>query len=1274
MSRLQLNLFGPMQAIVAGKTLHFATAKVQALLAYLALEPERPYRREQLAALLWPDQPDADARRNLRLTLHRLKQTFAEADPDLAGTLISAGRNTVRWHGDAVTVDVAQFMHLITQTETHDHPRLDACADCRQRLETAASLLRGELLAGLSLDDAMPFEEWLLVQREFIHHRALRLYATLADIAENQGDYAAALNYAQRQLTREPWYEAAHRQAMRALALGGNRDRALAQYESCRAVLDEELGVEPSAETAVLHQQIRANSLSARPAAVPIHHLPTDLTPFIGRDAELAQITAALQNGREAGINDSRLLTLIGPGGAGKTRLTIQAVRQIAARAAADLDAITFVPLAAAADRQTAVSTLAARLGVALSGADNPLQELVQHLRAQRHLLVLDNLEQLADAAALVEAILQGAPQVQILATSREPLHLHGEQRLPVGGLPYPGDPAAPDAHKTAAVALFVQSARQMSPGFRLDAEAATAVVGLCRLVDGLPLGLELAAGWVRLMDCAAILREAEQNLDFLATNLADLPARHRSLHAIFHQTWTMLAPHLRDLLARAALFPGDFSLAALQGIAPAATMLDVATLLDKSLLRRNAANHYELHPLLKQFVTAETDPPPAWRQQFSRFYLHSAAQRQADLHGRTPQQAMRQMRRDQTNMRQAWRWAADHALWEEMAAALPVLSRFHQMAGLFAEAVTALSAALDALPEMGETTVFRTQLHLKVAHFRGQQGQYAQAIAAAEAALALAEAQADSTLQAQAEASIGEWRRHQGRFEEAAKWLKTAVSHFQATPSPELATAHNEIGFTHMGRGQYPAARQAFEQALLLFEELGDQSGTAVTLGNLGYVSQVQSRYDDARDYLQRALAMAQAIDDRQSIVKHTLGLGWVALQRGDMDAAQRQQQAALELAADIGYLRGVLTAQRHMADACLYQNRLDDAETGYRRLLHRAQQAQLTDLAAHATGNLGIVYARRGSYDAAIAQYEAAIAHCRELDDPVNLRKHLGNLGSTFRRLGRLDEAEQCFQDALRTERIVGLRHGEANTLVNLGALSRQHGELDTAVAYFEQALALHTALNHPDGIAKSEGFLGMIYQQKGEFAAAAASYEAALARSEQIGDRLTAAVWRHNLSETALAAGDPAAAEAYVVAALATFRQLQSKSYIASTLVTRGRILHAQGQWAAARLALDEAITLATAVGEEKLLFKARVLQARCVAAQGDGETAVAQLNALLPDAATPAQEADALYALWETGGDAAHAAAVLALYRTLLAQTPDYVYRERVGVLTTVVRLD
>jgi len=1264
MTRLQLHFFGPMQAEIGAIPLHFATAKVVALLAYLAIEPERPYRREQLAALLWPDLPDADARRNLRLTLHRLKQSVAAVDPDLADALLRADRSTVQWHAAAADVDVTRFLDLLAAAETHDHPRLDVCDRCRETLTTAAALLQGELLAGFGLDDSLPFDEWLVIQREFFHHRALRLLSTLADIAERRGAYDEAFAFAQRQLALEPWHEAAHRQAMRALGLGGDRDRALAQYETCRTVLAEELGVEPAPETTTLYQRIRDNRFDSRPASLPLHHLPADLTPFIGRDDELARITTVLQG--EA----ARLLTLIGPGGSGKTRLAVQAARQVAASAPDDCDAVYFVALAAAEGRQTAVTTLAARLNVSLSGADDPLQEVLQHLKPQNWLLLLDNLEQLDGAAGLVAAILQAAPAVRILATSREPLGLQGEQRLPVGGLPYPSV-GAEEVQRSPAVALFVQSARQMSPGFRLDETAAAAVVELCHLVDGLPLGLELAAGWVRLMDCPAIVHEAKKNLAFLATDLQNVPPRHRSLNVIFHQTWGMLSAQLQTVLAQAALFPADFTLSALQGIVPGASILDLATLLDKSLLRRSAANHYELHPLLKQFVRRESPPPTGAERRFAQFYLQDAAQREEALYGRTPQQAARHIRRELINLRQAWLWGGAHKLWPEMAAALPALRRFYQMEGLFAEAVDGLNEALDAVADLPEAELFVVALRLDLSFFLGQQGRYDPAIRQAQAALQLAARRESPQLAAVAHASIGEWRRHQGQFEAAAARLQQALERFSPASSPAKAAAFNELGFCHMGRGQYPAARRAFQEALAIFEERDDPSGTAVTLGNLGYVAQRQGSYDDAREYLQRALGMAREINDRQSIVKHTLGLGWVALQRGKMEVAQQLQQEALALSEEIGYLRGALTAYRHIADTSLYQNRLDDAEKAYHRLLQRSEQAQLNDLAAHAIGNLGIVCSRRGDYDAAVAQYEKAIALCRRLDDPVNLRKHLGNLGSTYRRRQQFSAAAQCFREALRIERQVGVRHGEANTLINLGALSRQQGDLDNAQLYFERALAIHTELVHPDGVAKSEGYLGILHQQRGEFTEARRRLGAALQISEEMGDALTAAVWRQNLAETELELGAGETAVTHIAAALDTFRRLQSRAYLASALVGRAEIYRRQGRPGAALLAADEAAQVAEAVPDEQKLFEARLLLAQLQMENGEQEAAITRLQTLLAAAELPERQAALHDALWQAGAGEEHGAAALKLYRQLLEKTPEFRRRRRAAVLAAAV---
>jgi predicted ATPase/DNA-binding SARP family transcriptional activator len=1194
MAQLTLTLLGGFQAAVNGRPLHFPTDKIRGLLAYLAVEQGRPHRREALAALFWPDLPDKQARGNLRLSLHRLRQTLDKASPDLSAALLEITPTAVQWSSGVAQVDYVQLRESLTAVANHPHPQAENCPVCLPQLETAAARLQGELLAGFSVADSLPFEEWLLVQREYIHQQGLRLFSLLAAAQMERVAYDAAYAYAQRQLALEPWYEAAHRQAMQALAWQGERERALAQFATCRDILWQELGVEPASETAALAQQIQDGNLSARPAVAPLRHFPAFLTPFVGRQAELEEIVARLRQ------PDGRLLTLVGPGGTGKSRLAMQAAHHLAAQSP-DLEGVYFAPLAAVNETALVLTAVAAALDLHLE-PENPRAQLLAALEPRKLLILLDNLEHLPGVADLVADLLAAAPGLRLLATSREPLNLQGERRLPVGGLAYPADPDEADPLRYDAVKLFVQSARQMAPDFQPTAVDMTAVCRLCQLLDGLPLALELAAAWTRLMDCPAILRETERSLTFLAAPWRDAPRRHQSLHAVFQQTWAMLPAHQQQILAQMAAFPADFSLPALQAIIPAATMLDVAALLDKSLLRRAEGGRYELHPLLKQFAAAQARPDPAWRVAFSRHYLQEAARLEAAFYSPAPQAALDQLRRDLPHLRRAWLWGAQNGLWAELGRSLPALTRFYQLSGLFAEAVAGVEQTLAQLPELAETAVLRGQLHLQSSHFLGQQGNYEAAVNQAKIALALAERLDDGELLAQARAKMGEWLRHRGRFAEAAEWLNKALKTKEAglfeikearlfEKAWLLGAIHNEIGFTHLGRGQYAAARQAFQTALSLYQEQGDESGTAVTLGNLGYVNQLQADYAAARDYLQQALALAETLGDRQGIVKHTLGLGKVDQEQGEFEAARRQYQAALRQAEAIGYLRGALTARVRLADADLLQNRLDAAEQGYQRARPLLEKVGLRDLIAHITGNLGIIQARRGAFEAAIAQYETAATLCRAINDPVSASRHLSNLGVARRRLGQHEAAQTAFLEALQTARAAGARDREAGALLNLGAVNERLERLDLAQSYFEQALAIAADLNRKESRAKIIGFLGIIRQKKGELAEALAHFSEALALSEEMGDELNGAVWRLNLATAHLDQGEWATAGPYIQAASSCFRRLNSQQYLAETLLQEARWLLAQDGREAARLALTEALSLAEAIGDEALSAKAR-----------------------------------------------------------------------------------
>ena len=361
------------------------------------------------------------------------------------------------------------------------------------------ALYGGEFLAGFSLDSAL-FEEWMVVQREEIHRQAVDALHGLAAYHELRGEYEQAIDYARRQVELEPWQEAAHRQWMRGLALSGKRGEALAQYEACRRALMEELGVEPEEETRALYDSIREGTLSAgaegraRSVSAEVEprqrsNLPAPLTPFVGRKEYLAEIGARL------GDPGCRLLTLVGPGGGGKTRLALEAAGELLSVEQRDgfSDGVFFVPLAPLRSAEDIVSAVAQSLGFSFYEGREPRWQLLDYLRAKEMLLVLDNWEHLLDGVGIVTEVLRTAPRVKILATSRARLNVQGEHRLQVSGMRYPHGERAEDALEYSAVQLFVQSARRARPAFKLEAGDLMYMGRICRLVQGMPLGILLA-------------------------------------------------------------------------------------------------------------------------------------------------------------------------------------------------------------------------------------------------------------------------------------------------------------------------------------------------------------------------------------------------------------------------------------------------------------------------------------------------------------------------------------------------------------------------------------------------------------------------------------------------------------------------------------------------------------------------------------------------------------------------------------------------------------
>ena len=553
---LEIHTFGGLSVELGGEPVSaFQSDKVRALLVYLAVESDRAHRRETLAGLLWPDYPERSARTNLRNALANLRQAIG--DREVTPPILDITRQTMQFNCESdAWVDVRAFTDLVKSGVGGEATTA--------RLEEAVELYRGSFLEGFSLGDSPAFEEWALLERERLERLVKEALLQLAGCHEERSQYEAALQQARRLLQLDPLMEEAHRQVMRVLALAGQRSAALAQYEACCQVLEEELGVKPEPETVGLHERILAGEITpSTEDATPPHNLPPQLTPFVGRKTELSELGKLLADPQP------RLVTVVGPGGMGKTRLALEAA---AVKLGAFEHGVFFVSLAPIPSAEGIVPTVADALGFSFYEGGEPRQQLFDYLRRKNLLLVMDNYEHLLEGADLVSDVLRIAPEVKVLVTSRARLNLQGEQLFPLAGLEHPDWETPEDAALYSAVELFLLSARRVRPDFELRGEDLTYLTRICRLVGGMPLGVLLAAGWVDMLSPKRIAAEISRSLDFLETEERDVPARQRSMRAVFDHSRSLLAERDKEVLQGLSVFRGGFTseaAAAVTGASP---------------------------------------------------------------------------------------------------------------------------------------------------------------------------------------------------------------------------------------------------------------------------------------------------------------------------------------------------------------------------------------------------------------------------------------------------------------------------------------------------------------------------------------------------------------------------------------------------------------------------------------------------------------------------------------------------------------------------------
>lgn len=675
-------------------------------------------------------------------------------------------------------------------------------------------------------------------------------------------------------------------------------------------------------------------SLSAHP-----HNLPSQPTLFVGREKQLDEILKRLDEA------SCRLINIVGQGGIGKTRLALQA-------AAKNIEkfrhGVYFIPLDALTigSIQFLVFTIADALKFSFYSREDPKIQLINYLREKEMLMVMDNFEHLIAEAELLTEIFENAPKIKFLVTSRERLRLKGEWIVEIKGMDYPEKSTVSDFESYSAIQLFTQGAQRVQPNFTLVKDDRSAVIQICKLVDGNPLGIELAASWIRSLSCQEIAHEIEKELDFLTTTLQDVPERHQSLRAVFESSWDLLPVKEKKIFRALSVFPDGFQREAAEKVVNA-TLTELTTLADKSLVRRNVKGRYELLQILRQYAEDQLEKKPKEKvaicNNHCSYYADFITQRESLLKTEQQKKVFDEITAEIENIRAAWRWAIEQDREEELKKLLKVLHYFYDMRGWLQEA----------------EQVFRmTAEMMKI--------RYGPDIAEKEKQL----------FYAKALALWGSIYRRLSMYERAQDILTESVEIFKKHDEDlEIAFVQNELGVIAYRFGDFNHAWETHENVLKIREKQGNKRGIAGTLNNMAVVAFAVGEYDKAKQLHERALQIRTDDNDRRGMATSMNNLGNVMKRMGDISQAEKLYQGSLAIRREIGDRIGIASCLNNLGILVELTGDYDEAKKLYEESL--AIKCEIGDQRGigNTYDNLGSIASRMGQFGQARKHYYKAL-----------------------------------------------------------------------------------------------------------------------------------------------------------------------------------------------------------------------------------------------------------------------------------------------------------
>jgi predicted ATPase/DNA-binding SARP family transcriptional activator/DNA-binding CsgD family transcriptional regulator len=923
--------------------------------------------------LLWPDSTDAQAHTNLRQLLHRLRHGLPQAD-----RFVRIEKQTLQWQPVAPwTLDVADFERGIAQADEAEQAHDQTAA--RQALEQAVEVYREDLLPSC-------YDEWILPERERLRQRFLGALDRLLLLHEQEGNYQAAISAAQRLLRHDPLQEATYRHLMRLYAASGDRAAALRTYHTCVTVLERGLAAEPSAATRAEYERLlQKEEPSPLPVAPPLleaetaqaskSNLPVALTPLIGREHEVQAACTLLRR------PEVHLLTLSGTGGVGKTRLALQVASELLNDFA---DGVCFVPLAPISDPHLVIATIAQTLGLKETGERALLDLLKVYLQEQHFLLVLDNFEQILEAAPRLADLLTGCPKLKMLVTSRAVLHIQGENEFALPPLAVPDLkrlPALESLSHYAAVALFLDRAKAIHPDFHLTQANAPIIAEICARLDGLPLAIELAAPRLKLLSPQGLLARLSHRLQLLTGGAANLPLRQQTMRNTIQWSYEQLSPQEQQLFRRLSVFVGDCTLEAVEALCTAfgdvsANVLDrLASLLDESLLQRVEQEGEE--PRLRLLETI---------REFGLECLLASGELEAVQHAHATYYLwLLEEAWQNISLAEQWRW---HARMEQE--------------------YDNLRAALRWSVEQGGTTGAETvlRLSLELVQFWLVSGRVSEGRSFMEQALAHSE-EGVTFARARGLLSAGRLAFTQDDYDQAEALLKQSqVVYRELADLVGVGATLQKLGTVALARSNYPLARRLSQEALAHFRE-ASKSGVddkllmlvrVLALDNLVHIGIVQGEHSRARSLAEECLVLSRQSGDRRNTATSLFHLALLAFSRGEQAVARSLVEECLTISRGIRY-QGSLAFSLGLLGLMALQQ---DDETGAHALLAESLmiRRQVEDLWSSRWGLycLGWVAFERWEPPMARALYEKLLSVLGQLDDTEFLTTCLEGLGSVI------------------------------------------------------------------------------------------------------------------------------------------------------------------------------------------------------------------------------------------------------------------------------------